>query len=206
MVRWEPGARERLQKAALELYAARGFEQTTAADIAASVGLTERTFFRHFADKREVIFNGQAEFQQIFVDGVTSAPEGGSALDVVSSALEAAAAFFPDERRDFSRLRQAIIVKNPSLHERELLKMTSLASGIAAALRTRGVTEPQATLAAESGVTVFGVAFRQWIEAGETRPLAELQHDMLLQLRSVTHQAPDQSQEPVIRHSWLGRR
>jgi AcrR family transcriptional regulator len=186
MVRWEPGARERLQKAALELYAARGFDETTAADIAASVGLTERTFFRHFADKREVIFNGQAEFEGGFVEGVAAAPDSDSALEVVASALTGAASFFPDDRRDYSRLRQAIIVANPSLHERELLKMTSLASGIAGALRERGFKEPQATLAAESGVTVFGVAFRQWIEPGETRPIAEIQDEILLQLRSVT--------------------
>ena len=56
MVRWEPGSAERLQKAALELFATRGFEQTTATEIAQSVGLTERTFFRHFSDKREVLF------------------------------------------------------------------------------------------------------------------------------------------------------
>ncbi|MGI3780205.1 MAG: TetR family transcriptional regulator, partial [Janthinobacterium lividum] len=76
MVRWEPGAQERLQAAALDLYAQRGFEQTTAADIAQAAGLTERTFFRYFADKREVLFAGQDIFQQVFVDGVAAAPEG----------------------------------------------------------------------------------------------------------------------------------
>jgi AcrR family transcriptional regulator len=187
MVRWEPGARERLQKAALELYAERGFEQTTAADIAASVGLTERTFFRHFADKREVIFNGQAEFEQGFVDGVAAAPHGGTPLDVVAAALESATSFFGEERRDYSRLRQSIILDNSSLHERELLKMTSLSSRIAAALRDRSIPEPQATLAADSGVTVFGVAFRQWIAEGESRSLAEIQHQVLGELRSLTH-------------------
>ncbi|MGI3781294.1 MAG: TetR family transcriptional regulator, partial [Janthinobacterium lividum] len=99
MVRWEPGAQERLQAAALDLYACRGFEQTTAADIASSVGLTERTFFRYFADKREVLFAGQEHFRQVFLDGVAAAPEDASALDAVASALQAAAAFFPDERR-----------------------------------------------------------------------------------------------------------
>ena len=113
MVRWEPGARERLQAAALDLYAKRGFEQTTAADIAESVGLTERTFFRYFADKREVLFAGQDEFQQVFLDGVDAAPEDASALDTVAFALQAASAFFPDERRPYSRLRQTIIVANP---------------------------------------------------------------------------------------------
>src|SRR6516225_3435787 len=99
MVRWEPGARERLQAAALELFATRGFEQTTAAEIAQSVGLTERTFFRHFSDKREVLFLGGDQFFQVFLDGVDAAPAEASPLAVIASALQSAMSFFPDERR-----------------------------------------------------------------------------------------------------------
>ena len=185
MVRWQPGARARLQEAALDLYAKRGFEQTTAAEIAESVGLTERTFFRYFADKREVIFGGQDLFQQAFVDGVAAAPAGASALETVAFALQAASSFFPDERRPHSRLRQSIIVANASLHERELLKMAWLSEGIAAALRERDIPEPQATLAAESGVTVFGIAFRQWLSEGETRTLADLEVEVMDDLREL---------------------
>ena len=186
MVRWEPGARERLQKAALDLYAVRGFEQTTAEDIAAAVGLTERTFFRHFADKREVLFSGQAEFERTFLDGIDEAPAGAGALDVVSAALRRAATFFPDARRDHARLRQRVILANPSLHERELLKTTVLSLAMAAALRERGVPEPQATLAADSGVAVFTIAFRQWIAEHERRSLAEIEDDVLRELRVLT--------------------
>jgi len=186
MVRWEPGARERLQQAALDLYAERGFEQTTAADIAQSVGLTERTFFRYFADKREVIFNNSGLFEQGFIDGVIAAPEGGSAIDTVAFAIDGAAGFFPTERREYSRLRQTILVTNPELRERELLKMAGLAESIAAALRGRGVPEPQATLAAQTGVTAFNVSFGQWIAEGENRALAEIQRDILNELRELT--------------------
>jgi AcrR family transcriptional regulator len=186
MVRWEPGAQVRLQVAALDLYAARGFEQTTAADIAQSVGLTERTFFRYFADKREVLFAGQEIFQQVFVDGVAAAPEDASALDVVACALQAASSFFPDDRRAHSRQRQAIIEANPSLHERELLKMAWLAEAIAEALRGRGVTEPQATLAAKTGVTVFSVAYRQWLAEDEKRSLGEIEADVLAKVRELS--------------------
>ena len=185
MVRWEPGARARLQQAALDLYAERGFEQTTAADIAESVGLTERTFFRYFTDKREVIFGGQDLFQQAFVDGVAAAPADASALETVAFALDAASSFFPDERRPYSRLRQSIIAANASLQERELLKMAWLSEGIAAALRERGIPEPQATLAAESGVTVFGIAFRQWLSEDETRALAAIEVEVMNDLREL---------------------
>ena len=151
MARWEPGARERLQAAALELFATRGFEQTTAAEIAQSVGLTERTFFRHFSDKREVLFYGQEQFLQAFIDGVAAAPPGAAPLEVIASALRAAGSFFPDERRSYSRMRQAVIDQNPALQEREGHKLAGLAATVASALRARGVDEPAATLAAAVG-------------------------------------------------------
>ncbi len=190
MVRWEPGARERLQAAALELYAARGFEQTTAADVAESVGLTERTFFRYFADKREVLFDGQDRFEQAFLDGVAAAADGASAIDTVTAALRHASAFFPDERRPWSRQRQAVISANPGLQERELLKMAALAEAVAGALRERGLVEPQASLAAHACVTVFGVAFRQWIAVGEERSLPDIARGVLDELRVLTGSAP----------------
>jgi AcrR family transcriptional regulator len=186
MARWEPGARQRLQGAALELFATRGFEQTTAAEIAQSVGLTERTFFRHFSDKREVLFYGQEEFLQAFVDGVDAAPPGTSPLEVIAFALGSAASFFPDERRPYSRIRQAVIEQNPALQERELHKLSGLAATVAGALRTRGVGEPAATLAAESGAAVFRIAFAQWIREGETRSLADIESDVLHELLNLT--------------------
>ena len=186
MTRWEPGARERLQAAALELFATRGFEQVTAAEIAQSVGLTERTFFRHFSDKREVLFYGQQQFLRAFIDGVDAAPRDASPLEVIASALHGAASFFPDERRAYSRTRQSVIDQNPALRERELHKLAGLATTVAEALRARGINEPAATLAAESGATVFGIAFAQWIRDGETRSLAEVASQVLDELVSVT--------------------
>ena len=195
MVRWEPGARERLQAAALELFATRGFEQTTAAEIAQSVGLTERTFFRHFSDKREVLFYGQEQFLQAFADGLNAAPPDASPLAVIASALHAAASFFPDERRPYSRARQSVIDQNPALRERNLHKLAGLATTAAAALRERGIGEPAATLAAQSGATVFGIAFAQWIREGETRSLPDIAADVLQELVSLTGAAAGSGNE-----------
>jgi len=189
MVRWQPGARERLQAAALELFATRGFEQTTAAEIARSVGLTERTFFRHFNDKREVLFYGQQVFLQAFLDGVDAAPPDASPLEVIACALRAAAALFPDERRPYSRMRQLVIDQNPALQEREQHKFAGLAVTVAARLRARGVGEPAATLAAESGATVFGIAFSLWIRPDETRSLAAIVSEVLEELLNLTGKA-----------------
>jgi len=186
MGRWEPGARERLQAAALDLYVERGFEQTTAADIAASVGLTERTFFRYFADKREVLFHGQERLTELVLEGVAAAPADATPLAVVVSALLGTAEFFPDDRREHSRRRQTVISAHPALQERELLKMAGLAATLAGALRERGAPEPAATLAAQSGATVFGVAFGQWIAEGETRSLADIQREVVTELLSMS--------------------
>lgn len=186
MVRWEPGARERLQAAALELYVAQGFEQTTVAQIARSVGLTERTFFRYFADKREVLFDGQDRLRQIFLDGVRAAPVDDSPLEVVAAALAASAPFFRDDRRSWSRQRQTVIVANPALQERELLKLAGLAAAIAEAIEDRGVPAATAVLAAESAVTVFGVAFLQWVADGEKRTFIEIERAVFAQLIALT--------------------
>jgi AcrR family transcriptional regulator len=186
MVRWEPGTRERLQAAALDLFATRGFEQTTAAEIARAVGLTERTFFRNFSDKREVLFHGQEQFLRAFIDGMDQAPADASPLELIASALQGASSFFPDERRPYSRLRQTVIDQNPPLQERELHKLAGLAATVAAALRARGIGEPAATLAAQSAATVFGVSFAQWIREGETRSLTDISSDVLRELGNLT--------------------
>ncbi|MEU4254437.1 TetR family transcriptional regulator [Amycolatopsis sp. NPDC026612] len=196
MVRWQPGAPERLQKAALELFATRGFEQTTAAEIAEAVGLTERTFFRHFSDKREVLFQGQQVLVQAFLDGVAAAPPESSPLEVVASGLRSATSLFVDERRAHSRARQSVIDRNPGLQERERHKMTTLATTVADALRARGVDELAATLAAESGVTVFGIAFTQWLRDGEERSLTAIANGVFGELLDLAGKAGVSRENP----------
>jgi AcrR family transcriptional regulator len=185
MRRWEPNARGRLEQAAMELYAEPGFEQTTVAEIAGRAGLTERTFFRYFADKREVLFSGASQLQELIVRAVSGAPPSAAPLDAVGGALEAAGAMF-DQRRDYARARQGIIDANPELQERELKKMSTLARAIAGALRDRGVVEPAATLTAEAGIAVFRVAFKRWVTETERRTLPQILRETLAELVAVT--------------------
>ena len=185
MGRWEPNARGRLEQAALELYVERGFEQTTVAEIAERAGLTERTFFRYFADKREVLFAGAGVLQDLLVTAVVGAPGSVAPLEAVAAALEAAGAVL-QERREYARRRQAVIAANAGLQERELIKLASLASALADALRRRGVTDPAASLTAEAGIAVFKIAFERWVsEAGEA-DLPQLIRASLDDLRAVT--------------------
>lgn len=185
MGRWQPDSRGRLQEAALALYAERGFDQTTAAEIASRAGVTERTFFRHFADKREVLFGGSALLQERIVAGVASAAPADGALDAVSCGLAAAADMLGEFRRDLSRQRQAVIAANPELRERELAKLADYAAAVAAALRQRGVTEPQATLAAGAGMTVLRLALEQWASGNDPRDLAAIMKESVAELRAV---------------------
>jgi AcrR family transcriptional regulator len=182
MGRWEPDARGRLAKAAMALYAEQGFEQTTVAEIATRAGLTERTFFRHFADKREVLFYGMERLRDLLVRAVAGAPASAAALDVVGAALQAAGALF-QENPERVRLRDAIVSANAELRERELIKLAMMASAVAGALRDRGVPEPAASLAAETGMAVFKVAFARWVE--EAGDLPAILRESMDELRGV---------------------
>jgi len=162
MGRWEPDARGRLAKAAMALYAEQGFEQTTVAEIAVRAGLTERTFFRHFADKREVLFYGMEMLRDLLARAVADAPASATAMDAVGAAVEAAGAFL-QENPERVRLRDAIVSASAELRERELIKLAALACAVAGALRDRGIPAPAASLAAETGIAVFKVAFALWV-------------------------------------------
>lgn len=185
MGRWEPDSRGRLEQAALALYGERGFESTTVAEIAERAGLTERTFFRHFADKREVLFWGAGALQELLVSAVEQAPESMAPIDAIAAALEAAGVLL-QERREGARLRSAVIAANTELRERELIKLASLASALADALRRRGVAGPAAALTAEAGIAVFRVAVDRWVGESNEADLPQLLRECLDELRAVT--------------------
>lgn len=168
----------------MELYGERGYEKTTVTEIAGRAGLTERTFFRHYADKREVLFGGSVLLQGLLVDTLAEAPAAASPIDAVAAALHAASAVF-DERREQSRQRQKIISANPELQERELVKLDSLAAALAEGLRARGVTELTASLTGEAGVAVFKVAFGRWIGGTGEQGMGRFIQEALDELKSV---------------------
>ena len=169
----------------MALYAERGFENTTVAEIADRAGLTERTFFRHYADKREVLFAGSSELRDLLETTVADAPVDLAPIDAVARGVEAMAGVLQG-RRDFARRRQAIIAASPELQERELTKLATLSAATAAALRGRGVADPAASLAAEAGIAVFRNAFERWLDDAEDRDFAHHIRASLQALRAVT--------------------
>jgi len=157
----------------MELFQERGYVSTTVEEIAARAGLTERTFFRYFADKREVLFSGSKELEKGIVDGIERSPRETSPLDAVAAAFEAAGAELQD-RRDlhFVRARYALVTEHADIQERELIKLAALAVAVTKALHARGVPEPAASLAAEAGVAVFKIGFERWVREKKPRDLA----------------------------------
>jgi AcrR family transcriptional regulator len=185
MSRWQPDAEGRLIKAAITLFDEQGYEETTVAQIAEAAGLTKRTFFRYFSDKREVLFNGSEALELRWLEAVAAAPVDASPLAVVLAGLDPVAEMF-GERHPFARIRAGIIDANPELQERELIKLQKLAGAIKAALIDRGISRNAAILAAQTGVTIFHVAFARWVEQDDPAAFRRLMDESLEELRSVT--------------------
>ena len=183
MGRWEPNARGRLERAALALFVEHGYDATTVAQIADRAGLTKSTFFRHFADKREVLFGGQDMLTELFSDAVRTAPPSATTAGCLAAALESAAAAFTPDRHDLAPQRRAVIAANSELQERELLKRARLASAMAEALRVRGADDTTARLAAEMGVLAFSTAYARWAAPDNRQPFTQIAHAALRDLQ-----------------------
>ena len=186
MVRWEPDAYGRLRDAALTLFVEQGFEKTTVAQIAERAGLNRRTFFHHFADKREVVFAGQEEAHELIAAGIRAEPESVDPLQAAVAGLRAASGTLFEQLREDAVKLGRVIAESPELQERELVKRAALAAIIAAALRDRATTDPAAVVAAWSAVAVFYVARNRWNQAGNRQPLAELIDETLAEFLGAT--------------------
>ena len=184
MARWEPNARERLERAALALFTEHGFDATTVAEIADRAGLTKSTFFRHFADKREVLFGGQDMLVQLFSDAIRTAPPSATTADCLAAALESAAVAFTPDRHGLAPQRRAVVAANSELQERELLKRARFASAMADALRARGADDTTARQAAEVGVLAFSTAYARWAAPDNRQPFTEIAHTALRDLQA----------------------
>jgi AcrR family transcriptional regulator len=183
MGRWEPNARERLVRAALDLFTEQGYDTTTVAQIAERAGLTKTTFFRHFPDKREVLFIGQDTHAQLLAAGIAAAPEAATPLEAVAAALDAATDTFTPAQREFGPRLLAVVASNNELRERAVFKHAGLAAAMAEALRKRGVPDPTASLAAELGVRAFDDAFARWSDPATEQTFPELARQALHELR-----------------------
>lgn len=184
MGRWEPDARGRLERAAFELYLEQGFDQTTVAQITHRAGLTTRTFFRHFADKRDVLFVGQGELRERVAKTIAAAPPAWSAVKAGASGLNIAAAALQMRREDAAD-RRALIRSTPELRERELIMYAAMAETVAEALTGRGLENRAARVTAAVILAAFQVAFEYWGDHPD-RELPQLVNETLDELKGIS--------------------
>jgi AcrR family transcriptional regulator len=188
MARWEPNTRERLVRAALDLFTEQGYDATTVSEIAERAGgLTKMTFFRHFPDKREVLFAaGQEVHSRLLADAIAAAPGPATPLQAVAAGLDTLTATFTDDRRALAARLRAVIAANIELRERAVFKRAGLTEALREALEKRGVPELTASLAAELGIAAYYRAFEQWADPASQQTLTELTRQALHQLRAAT--------------------
>jgi AcrR family transcriptional regulator len=170
MARWEGNTRRRLERAALDLFREQGYDGTTVAEIAQRANLTERSFYRWFTDKREVLF-GDDDLEACYLPAIEAAPEGLGALPTLLAAFASTPQVL--RPREFLIERAAVIAASPPLQERELIKMVTLSEKLVAALVRRGYDDQTASLATDVGSAILRLATRRWI-LGDDSDFADL--------------------------------
>jgi AcrR family transcriptional regulator len=186
--RWRPDARERLKLAALELFAEQGFAATTVPEITARAGLTTRTFFRHFADKREVLFADDAEVPAFAAQLMAEAPASAEPMTLILEGLRTVAETRFEPRKAALRERRALVGSDEGLRERELRKRAALSEAVRAGFLARGLDSARAALLAETCVTLMTVAVAEWLDRDDDRKLYDIMLDALAALRDALGQ------------------
>jgi AcrR family transcriptional regulator len=188
MARWEPGARERLVVAAVDLFTEQGYEATTVTEIAERAGVTKSTFFRYFPDKREILVAGQQTLSRLLAEGIAAAPADASPLAAVAAGLERVSSAMGPMNRDLGPRMKAAVAASTELQERDALKSVGLAAAITAALIARSVPKPTAQLAGELGVLAFKQGYMEWSESDResANPLAYYALAALDELRAAS--------------------
>jgi AcrR family transcriptional regulator len=182
--RWAPNARERLEAAALDLFVENGYEQTTVAQIAERAGMNRATFFRHFADKREVLFGGEDALAGLFADAIRATDPGATLTDCLRAALTAAGSAMTPQLRAAAVRRRLVVAANSELQERGLLKHARVTTSVTVALRERGMDGLTARMGAEMTMLAFSVAFERWMQTGDGQPFAPFADTALSDLRA----------------------
>lgn len=172
MTRWAPDAALRLERAAMELFEEQGYDATTVPQITARAGLTTRTFFRHFNDKREVLFLRDREFPAVIQASLVDAPGSDHPLEAAQAGLLSAAASLEPLRGNILR-RQAVVRSDDRLRERELLKSARLADAVSAGLLERGFANDQVRIVAPLAVLAFELALTDWTASDDSQTLAD---------------------------------
>jgi AcrR family transcriptional regulator len=179
MTRWEPGARERLVLAAVDLFTEQGYDETTVTQIAERAGVTRSTLFRYFPEKRDILAAGQETLSHLLTEGIAEASAGATPLEAVAAGLDRVSSEMGPANRELGPRITAAVAASAELKERHILKSVGLASAMATALVARGIPDPTARLASELGVLAFSRGFAEWTEKDR-----ESDHDLAFYTRA----------------------
>ena len=185
MSRWQANPKQRLEQAALDLFIEQGFAETTVPEITARAGLTKRTFFRHFTDKREVLFTHEEQLTPIVASLMAGAPASFSPLRLIKLALETVAVTRFEVQFEYLHRRRVIVQSDEGLRERETRRQSILSEAISRGFVDRGVDELSAILAAQIAVSVLNVSVDRWLDEEGKRPLSDVIRGSLVTLQSV---------------------
>ena len=186
MARWQTGTQNRLEQAAWALFLEQGFAETTVPEIAARAGLTTRTFFRHFADKREVLFAGDESVPTFVQHLMAQTPPDVRPVPLILSQLGPFAETVFGHRRDMLRLRHRIIITDQGLRERELQKTATLRTAIVDGFVQRGTDKLTASLVADLAIMVLGTALAQWLNSDGPVSLSTAVAEVLAAFKRLT--------------------
>ncbi|MET8758043.1 TetR family transcriptional regulator [Lentzea sp. NPDC004782] len=165
MARWDPGTEDRLRRAALELYAEHGYDNVTITQIAERAGITRRTYFRYFPDKREVLFAGADQLPPVIIDAVLASGEDAALAVALDAARHVGGLLVA--RAEQTAERRAVIESSPELQERERTKSAAITAALAEGLVRRGIEAGEARLVARLAAVALQEAFERWIDTGE---------------------------------------
>ncbi len=186
VARWEPNARERLETAALDLFVANGYEKTTVTQIAERAGMNRATFFRHFVDKREVLFAGEDILATLFGDAIAGATLEANVSDCLEAALVSAEVVMTPKLRVAAARRIAVVATSSELQERGQLKHARIARSVVEALIDRGEDDVTARLGAEILLLAFNFAFERWMQATGDESFSDVAEVTLCELLTRT--------------------
>jgi AcrR family transcriptional regulator len=192
MARWDPGTEGRLTQAALELYMEHGYDNVTVTQIAERAGITRRSYFRYFPDKREVLFAGSERLPAAIHEAVLEARRAGSPLSATLEALAHVGTTLV-EHLDRTAERRAVIASSPELQERERTKLAAVTGAIRDALQQRGVDDDSAKLVAQIATIALQNAFDRWTDARGEQDFAACLHAVAASLRDTLTAEIDRS-------------
>lgn len=165
--------RRALASAAVDLFAANGYEATTVDDIAAAAGVGRRTFFRYFDAKDDVLFANHDEIVAEMEEEFAAAGPDRDPVEVACAAVGLVLDSYAGDL-DVSLKRFALTRTVPSLRDKEVATVDRYQRVLARYLQARYEERGEETASLRAAVAAAAIAaannhvLRRWLRGGGT--------------------------------------